>query len=230
MENGTTSSELVSGWYRQLWLDVLSQLPKPEEISQEVAEGWHDNRAALRKGLLELLVPAVVNVAAETVAIVAKRLLKHVRDVRLGPVGRFDAAVKFTKSNPLVKFWDFGANFKTHFGGRIENNVAAAIIAVNRLERRAKDQEITTELAGETNRVFRISLAYFYQMIETQGQGQAGPLLVNGYANIAYIEDMDNWAVNADWYAGHGWYVYAGPVDYLIPWYDEDQVLSRKSA
>ncbi|HEY4474761.1 MAG TPA: hypothetical protein VJC06_02470 [Candidatus Paceibacterota bacterium] len=227
MENGTTSSELIPGWYRQLWLDVLSQLPKPEEISQEVSEGWHDNRATLRKGLLELLVPSV-----KAVAIAAKGLLKYLRDVPLGSVGRFVAAEKFTKENPLVKFWGFGTNFTTNFGNRVEKNVAAVIIAVSRLERRAKDPEITNELVGgETKRVFRISLAHFYQMIETQGQGQTeGPLLVNGYANIAYIEDVYNWAVDADWVAGRGWDVNASPVDYPIPWYDEGQVLSRKSS
>lgn len=160
---------------------------------------------------------------------VTGKLLKHLRDVALGPCKKFEAAKKFTKDNPLVKFWSFGTNFTTHFGNRVENNVSATTIAVSRLERRAKDPEITTELAGETKRVFRISLAHFYQMIETQGQGQAGPLLVNGYANIAYIEDMDNWAVYARWFAGVGWHVDADPVDSPLPWRDGYQVLSRKS-
>src|SRR3990167_8991820 len=84
---------------------------------------------------------------------VTGKLLKHLRDVGLGPVERFEAAKKFTKNNPLVKFWGFGTNFTTHFGNRIENNVSAATIAVSRLERQAKDPEITNELTGETKRV-----------------------------------------------------------------------------
>ena len=104
-----------------------------------------------------------------------------------------------------------------------------ATIAVSRLERRAKDPEIKAELAGETKRVFTISLAHFYQMIEAQGQGQPGPLLVNGYANIAYIDGMDNWAVCASWLADIGWFVFANPVGRPNQWYDEGRVLSRKS-
>lgn len=157
-------------------------------------------------------------------------ILKYLRDVTLGPVDYFSAAEKFTKANPLVKFWGFGPNFTTHFNNRVEKNVVATTITVSRLERRAKDPEITSELAGETKRFFRISLAHFYQMIETQGRGQAdGPLLVNGYANVAYIEDMDNWAVSAGWDAGGGWGVGAGPVGGPSPWDDEGHVLSRKS-
>lgn len=57
-DHGTPSIEpLEPGWYRQFWLDVLSQLPKPEEVSQDVADNWHQNRGALRKGLQGLLLP-----------------------------------------------------------------------------------------------------------------------------------------------------------------------------
>ena len=160
---------------------------------------------------------------------VTVKLLKHLRDVTLGPVTHFSSAEKFTKSNPKVTFYDFGKNFTDNFGNRVEKNVPAVVVAVGRLEQRAKDLAIKTELAGETKRVFTISLAHFYQMIENQGSGQqAGPLLVNGYANIAYIEGMDNWAVSARWGAGYGWGVGAGPVDGPGPWCDEHVVLSRK--
>ncbi len=162
---------------------------------------------------------------------VAGKLLKHLRDVRLDVVTRFVASEKFTKSNPLVKFWYFGENFVTHFGSRIEENISATTIAVSRLERRAKDPEIKATLAGgETVRVFTISLAHFYQMIETQGHGQAGTLLVDGKANIDYIDGVDNWTVYAFLSAGFGWHVDAISVDYPDPWYDEYQVLSRKSS
>lgn len=135
---------------------------------------------------------------------VTVKILKHLHDVSLGPIAHFSAAEKFTKSNSKVKFWDFGENFTNNFGNRVENNISVTIISVSRLEQRAKDPAIKAELAGETKRVFTISLAHFYAMIEAQGQGQAGPLLVKGYANIAYIDDMDIWVVVAGWDAGDG--------------------------
>lgn len=159
---------------------------------------------------------------------VVKKILKPIGDIALGSVEKFETVKNFTKANSKVKFWDFGKNFVDNFGNRVETNVPAATIAVSRLEQWAKDPEIINELVSDTKR-FRINLAHFYQMIETQGQGQSGPLLVNGYANIAYIEGMENWAVLAIWNAGCGWYVYAIPVARPRPWSDEHRVLSRKS-
>jgi len=150
---------------------------------------------------------------------VTVKILKHLHDVSLGPIAHFSAAEKFTKSNSKVKFWDFNENFQNNFGTRVENNVPAVTIAVSRLEQRAKDPAIKAELAGETKRVFTISLAHFYAMIEAQGQGQAG---------IAYIDDMDIWVVYASWRAGYGWFVDAYSVDYPHPWSGEYVVLSRK--
>ncbi|MDO8495768.1 MAG: hypothetical protein Q7S32_04655 [bacterium] len=155
----------------------------------------------------------------------AVALLTHLSDTSLGSVKKFVAAENFTKRNTKVKFWDFGSNFEAHFLGKTERNVSAAVIAVHRLERASLDPEIMTEL-GEK----RIStLAHFYQLIEAQGQGQAGTLLVNGYANIAYIEDDNGvlWAVNADWSSGRGWGVGAGSIGSPSGWGAGFRVVSR---
>lgn len=160
---------------------------------------------------------------------VVKKLLKHVGDIALGSVETFDASKKFTKDNTKVKFCGFGGNFSTNFGTKVENNVGAEAISVYRLEQLARDPEIMTEL-GTEKRI--ITLGQFYGAIEAQGQGQKGLLLTNGYANIAYIEDVNGvvWAVDAVWYAGYGWGVGAGSVDDPSPWVGGFQALSRKSA
>ena len=45
------------GWYVQFQIDVLSQLPRPGELSEDVADGWHNNRGAMKKALRDALVP-----------------------------------------------------------------------------------------------------------------------------------------------------------------------------
>ncbi len=161
---------------------------------------------------------------------VVKKLLKYVGDIALGPIETFDASKKFTKDNVKVKFYGFGNNFSTNFGTKVENDVGAETIAVHRLEQSARDPEIMVELGPEKR---AIKLAQFYRAIEAQGQGQQkGLLRVDGYANIAYVEDVNGiiWAVFAYWFAGGGWFVNAYSVDNPFPWDAGGQVLARKSA
>ncbi|KKS12679.1 MAG: hypothetical protein A2735_01595 [Candidatus Yanofskybacteria bacterium RIFCSPHIGHO2_01_FULL_41_21] len=160
---------------------------------------------------------------------VTAKLLKHVGDIVLGSIETFDASKKFTKANVKVKFYGFGTNFEKNFGTKVENNVGAETIAVYRLEESARDPEIMTELGPEKR---TIKLAQFYGAIEAQGQGQKGLLRVDGYANIAYIEDMNRivWAVCASWDAGDGWDVDADSVVSPDAWSEGFQVLARKSA
>src|SRR3989338_5432052 len=218
MTDGTPSSEIVPGWYRQLWLDVLSQLPKPEEVTQEIAEGWHVNRSALRKGLFEFLVlPATA--VAETVAKTVK-LLQHLRDVALGPISEFKAAEKFTKSNSEAKLCDFGGNFKKVFLNLVEAPVSAATVSVSELLNNSLDAPIRTELGdGHV-----ITLGQFYEMLKV--------LPKDGTWFIAYIigNDGNVWAVDARWDSfREGWDVGACSVGARREWCAGDQVLSRKS-
>jgi hypothetical protein len=54
--HGTLSSE-APGWYVQFQADILLQLPRPNEITAQVADGWHDNRGSLKKTLRVALCP-----------------------------------------------------------------------------------------------------------------------------------------------------------------------------
>lgn len=47
----------VPGWYINFQAAILKQLPKPGEIDQQVARGWEDNQASLKKNLAECLLP-----------------------------------------------------------------------------------------------------------------------------------------------------------------------------
>lgn len=47
----------VPGWYINLQAAVLKQLPRPGEIDQEIAQGWSNNQASLRKNLADCLLP-----------------------------------------------------------------------------------------------------------------------------------------------------------------------------
>lgn len=54
--HGTLSNEFP-GWYIQFQADVLLQLPRPDALSKDVADGWHNNRGAMKKALRQTLCP-----------------------------------------------------------------------------------------------------------------------------------------------------------------------------
>ncbi len=172
-------------------------------------------------------VKAFLGVLRGELVIKAAELLKFVRNVAVGAVSKFVATDAFGPNNPDgIKFY-LGNNFKTNFLGKIEEDVEVATIVVHRLERISRSPEIMAEL-GVENRV--IKLAHFYEMLKIQNQGQDGPLLVNRYANIAYIEDENGtvWAVNAGWGSvDREWYVDAISVENPDEWGGGHQVLSR---
>lgn len=170
-------------------------------------------------------IKAFLGILRGELVVKAAELLKFIREVAVGAVSRFVAADAFGENNSDgIKFY-LGSNFKTNFLGKIEEGVEAATIRVCRLEKASRDPEIMTELGAE-KRV--IKLAHFYEKIKAQSRGQDGPLLVNGYANIAYIEDENGivWAVHADWGSG-GWRVRAYSVEAPCGWFGGYQVLSR---
>lgn len=160
---------------------------------------------------------------------VTSGLLKFVQNVAVGGGGTQEFIVKdhFTKNNRKVKFWYLVDNFTKHFlNNKVERGITAGQVAVYALLDVSFDPEIMTAL-GSQRRI--IKLAHFYQLIEAQGQGQDGPLLVNGHVNIAYIEDDDGivWAVSAYWFAGAGWIVAAYLVENRTCWLAGYQVLSQ---
>jgi len=119
-------------------------------------------------------------------------------------------------------------NFREFFSGTVEEGVKNATIAVHNLARASLDAPI---MAGLGDRV-EIHLCQFFALIAKQSKGEAGPLLVNGYANIAYIKGNDGnfWAVDARWDSVYGcWRVDAGSVGDPCEWSAGSRVLSRDS-
>src|SRR3989338_11165347 len=94
---------------------------------------------------------------------------------------RFVASESFTKSNSKVKFGYIDEKVVKLFG-KGQEDVPAAEIAVNTLLLSKHDPEIMVALGPQSQSRRFIKLGQFYQLIEAQGHGQEGPLLVNGYA------------------------------------------------
>src|SRR3989344_1696433 len=110
------------------------------------------------------------------------------------------------------------SNFDQFFLGKVEDNIKDATLAVHRLEKNSLDAEIRKELDQERE---EITLTHFFDLLKKQSKGQKGHLLINGYANIAYICDKDGklWAVNAYWYSVlRYWRVFAHSVGSPLGW------------
>ena len=164
----------------------------------------------------------------EQLVVKAAELLKLVREAAVGGTERFVAADAFRANNPAgIKFF-LGDNFKKFFLGKTEENVESTTLNVHRLKKPSRDPEIMAELGAE-KRV--VKLAHFYELIKAQANGQKSLLLVDGCANVAYIEDENEnlWAVNAYWGSfNREWSVYAGSVGDPDEWGAGIRVLSRK--
>ncbi len=140
---------------------------------------------------------------------------------------RFVISESFTKGNPKVKFGYIDERIPKLFGK--SQDVPAGELAVNTLLLGKHDPEIMVAIGPQSRRF--IKLGQFYQVIEAQGHGQAGPLLVNGRANLAYVLDDENgapWAVRARWRPRcGGWGVNVDSVAVLDEWIAGLQVLSQ---
>lgn len=154
----------------------------------------------------------------------ASDLLRKLATAEVVGVARF-VAIEHLKTANVG--W-MGDNFKKFFLGKVEESVGSDVIVVHRLEKDSRDAPIMTELGDRVE----IKLAQFFGLLEKQSKDEAGPLLVNGYSNIAYITGSDGnlWAVGASWYSGNGyWIVGAYSVESPFGWRAGGQVLSRDS-
>lgn len=140
-----------------------------------------------------------------------------------------------------------GDNFDTWFLGRTIAPFGGSTLAHNKLTRRSVDGPIITELGGIV--AARTEPIEMLHRIQVQKHGEAGPLLVNGYANIFYWEDQARFpedeqvaytneagekvvlrAVSADWSSrGEGWFVFAVTVANPNAWFVVNRVFSRDS-
>lgn len=156
------------------------------------------------------------------------KLLQFVTTVSVAALESFNATDHFkvdTKKAAVRIAW-IGDNFKQHFGHKVEGASKVAELKMSKLTRASLDAPIITELGDACE----ITLGQFFALLSKQGKGESGPLLTNGWANIAYIRDDDGilWAVRARWRAGGGgWDVGANSVEYPDGWSDGGQVVSR---
>ena len=154
-------------------------------------------------------------------------VLRRVTTVHVCDIKRFIASAAFGKDNPAgIKFF-LGENFKNNFLGKIEENVPATELAVDVLTKPLLDAPIRAELTHQREETF---LAYFYELISKQPNGEAGPLLTSGYTNVFYIRDVKNivWAVHAYWRSGdRGWNVNADSVTDPNEWHAGSQDVSQ---
>jgi hypothetical protein len=65
-KHGTISTDFP-GWYVQFQTDVLLQLPRPDELSERVADRLHNNRGLMKKALRAALCPATTKPDAKTI-------------------------------------------------------------------------------------------------------------------------------------------------------------------
>jgi hypothetical protein len=162
--------------------------------------------------------------------IVFKTILTFVTTMKIAGQARFVSSDHFkvdTSRNASPKIYYTGDNFKKWFGDKIEEPVDDAELAISRLKEDSRDDRIRAELGDKRLTM----LSQFYAAIKAQGNGESGPLLVSGYANIFYIIDKDGEerAVHAVWGgASDGWYVNAYEVDNPDTWVAGSRVVSRK--
>lgn len=152
----------------------------------------------------------------------AAELLREVARAAVGGAARFVARDHLTAANIG---W-MSDDFKRYFLNVVEEKVEGVTLTVHRLKKASLGAPILSELGD----CAEISLAHFFELMKRQSKGEAGPLLVNGWANIAYIRGNDGnlWAVDAYWNdTDRDWDVYVYSVEDPHEWGDGRQVLSR---
>lgn len=128
--------------------------------------------------------------------VVVKSILELVNAaIKVSARDKFVVADNFKKGNAGIYY--LGENFTKWFGGKVEENIPAATLSSHRLSQNSVDGPIKAEL-GENHETF---LCWLFEKIEVQANGREGELLVDGRANIFYV---DGRVVDADWNAGDG--------------------------
>lgn len=160
-----------------------------------------------------------------------KKLLELVTTMPAFACNRFVASEHFkvdTGKSAKVKIAWLGNNFKELFLSKTEEDVLAGELKIYKLLQSSLDAPIMTELGDP--RAYSTALADIWWMLKTQPNGEDGALLVNGYANIFYINDAKGnlWSVLANWSPGKGgWYFEAGSIGQPGGWVGVCQVVSR---
>lgn len=153
------------------------------------------------------------------------KILKYITTVPVSGAKTFVVADHFRVGiNTGVRIISLGDNFRSHFLGKTESGVASAKLKVYKFTESSPDAPIIAELDGH----HEVALAHLWGLLKKQPNGETGPLLINGSANIFYICDAESilWAVVASW-GGSGWRVDADLVKDPDRWFASHQVISR---
>lgn len=142
---------------------------------------------------------------------------------------KFVAKKKFvvdTSKTAKVKISYVDSNFQIWFYGKTEEPKLSTTLSRYKLLKNSVDGPIIAELGGET--VVETTLQDVWTKMVAQANGETGELLINGYANIFYIRDINGTlrAVSVYWGAD-GWRVGAHSVDDPVEWSAGLRVFSR---
>lgn len=156
-------------------------------------------------------------------------MLQFVKIIELPAIGTFkpEDHIKVTparecKTAKVVVAY-VSDNIKALIKGRSEPDEKKAGIRIHKLCKASIDALILAEL-GEN---VKMGFNRVFQMLEKQGHGQEGDLLVDGRANIFYIEGTD-WAVFCRWSSDLGGWSFGGDLILrLCTWDAGSQVVSR---
>jgi hypothetical protein len=124
-----------------------------------------------------------------------------------------------TKKNAPVKISNLGGTFSAWFLGKSEVAFTGSTLRYGKLSRYSVDGPVIQGLGGEEKA--ETTLMELFSIMEKQRNGEAGPLLTDGYANIFYIKDVsgDLRAVCARW-RGDGWNVLARQIADPLGWFE----------
>ncbi len=188
-----------------------------------------DSTAHLKREVGDELFTILIDPAnTGEVRIFLENLQKRNMDTTIFVVSKF-----FTKRSAKVKFVWFGDDFQKWFVPLRERIVGEPVLPVfhHDLSESSLDAEIFEVLGGRDNvEKHPSTMLGISRLIEKQANGEAGDLLVNGWANIFYVYDFGGVlrAVYVRWYDG-GWYVRAYSVDDSGGWDAGDRVFSGNS-
>jgi hypothetical protein len=129
----------------------------------------------------------------------------------------------FFKKNTRVKFSTIFGEFKTRFFDKTENPAAQVAYRKYKLLHISPDGPIIAELGGEAKVEGTVTAAL--ALLQRQGDGEAGFLQTNGYANIFYAKDKKGvlCAIRIGWADG-GWVIDAISVQDPLAWNGQHEI------
>ena len=178
---------------------------------------------------LELALQVIVEGRFDGNESVKASILELVGMVTIPAIGQFitkDHFVEDVTDTARVKISLLSHNFKSWFLDKTEAPAAEATLRYSKLVKSSTDGPILAGLDSPET-----TLSHIFWLMEQQKNGKKGVLLVNGYANVFYVRDVNGTlrAVDVRWLGG-GWGVRADSFAGPRGWREGRQVFSRNSS